>query len=154
MNAPVTAGKPPSIGCSVSRNAAPGVDQAKLSGICEPPDDQHVEQRQRDAHREQPRRGLRRRRASMAEAAENEREAAGIADDAPRARRRGSAGQNRRRAWVLAGRRSVIGRSRESVGGHVRNRTGIHGFAIRCVTTPPRGLNAALFMAGEGFPQG
>ncbi len=29
------------------------------------------------------------------------------------------------------------------VGGHVRNRTGIHGFAIRCVTTPPRGLNDA-----------
>ncbi|MEY3233719.1 MAG: hypothetical protein RL230_990 [Pseudomonadota bacterium] len=25
-------------------------------------------------------------------------------------------------------------------GGLARNRTGVHGFAIRCVTTPPRGL--------------
>src|SRR3974390_2975909 len=25
------------------------------------------------------------------------------------------------------------------VGGHGRNRTGVHGFAVRCVTTPPRG---------------
>ena len=24
-------------------------------------------------------------------------------------------------------------------GGHARNRTGVHGFAGRCVTTPPRG---------------
>jgi hypothetical protein len=24
-------------------------------------------------------------------------------------------------------------------GGHGRNRTGVHGFAVRCVTTPPRG---------------
>ncbi len=24
-------------------------------------------------------------------------------------------------------------------GGHGRNRTGVHGFAGRCVTTPPRG---------------
>ena len=24
-------------------------------------------------------------------------------------------------------------------GGHARNRTGVHGFAVRCVTTPPRG---------------
>ena len=30
-----------------------------------------------------------------------------------------------------------------AVGGHVRNRTGIHGFAIRCVTTPPCGPNVA-----------
>ena len=27
-----------------------------------------------------------------------------------------------------------------SIGGHARNRTGVHGFAVRCVTTPPRGL--------------
>jgi hypothetical protein len=26
------------------------------------------------------------------------------------------------------------------IGGHARNRTGVHGFAVRCVTTPPRGL--------------
>ena len=26
-------------------------------------------------------------------------------------------------------------------GGLARNRTGVHGFAIRCVTTPPRGLH-------------
>ncbi len=24
-------------------------------------------------------------------------------------------------------------------GGHARNRTGVRGFAVRCVTTPPRG---------------
>ena len=29
---------------------------------------------------------------------------------------------------------------RNVVGGPSRNRTGVHGFAIRCVTTPPRGL--------------
>ena len=29
---------------------------------------------------------------------------------------------------------------RKKYGGHARNRTGVHGFAIRCVTTPPRGL--------------
>jgi hypothetical protein len=28
-------------------------------------------------------------------------------------------------------------------GGLARNRTGVHGFAIRCVTTPPRGLRYA-----------
>src|SRR5471032_1403185 len=26
-------------------------------------------------------------------------------------------------------------------GGHARNRTGVQGFAVLCVTTPPRGLN-------------
>ena len=31
--------------------------------------------------------------------------------------------------------RSVL----EKGGGHDRNRTGVHGFAVRCVTTPPRG---------------
>lgn len=25
------------------------------------------------------------------------------------------------------------------IGGHARNRTGVYGFAVRCVTTPPRG---------------
>ncbi len=25
----------------------------------------------------------------------------------------------------------------ENIGGEYRNRTGVHGFAIRCVTTPP-----------------
>src|SRR3712207_4998649 len=28
---------------------------------------------------------------------------------------------------------------RLEVGGLARNRTGVHGFAVRCVTTPPRG---------------
>jgi hypothetical protein len=28
---------------------------------------------------------------------------------------------------------------REKNGGHARNRTGVRGFAVRCVTTPPRG---------------
>src|SRR5208337_1135221 len=32
---------------------------------------------------------------------------------------------------------------REYDGGHARNRTGVRGFAVRCVTTPPRG---PLFM--------
>src|SRR5262249_4334032 len=27
----------------------------------------------------------------------------------------------------------------KAAGGHGRNRTGVHGFAVRCVTTPPRG---------------
>ena len=31
-------------------------------------------------------------------------------------------------------------------GGHARNRTGVRGFAVRCVTTPPRGhLEAAHY---------
>ncbi len=30
------------------------------------------------------------------------------------------------------------------VGGHARNRTGVYGFAVRCVTTPPRGHRAGL----------
>ncbi len=34
------------------------------------------------------------------------------------------------------------------IGGEYRNRTGVHGFAIRCVTTPPtrlpRGLRTAI----------
>ena len=29
-------------------------------------------------------------------------------------------------------------------GGHGRNRTGVHGFAVRCVTTPPRGPGTAI----------
>ena len=29
----------------------------------------------------------------------------------------------------------------ERHGGHGRNRTGVYGFAVRCVTTPPRGLS-------------
>src|SRR5262245_41905765 len=35
------------------------------------------------------------------------------------------------------------------VGGHGRNRTGVHGFAVRCVTTPPRGQ---LIEEGVGWP--
>ena len=50
------------------------------------------------------------------------------------------------RGWrnIPAGRMTVAmmtpWRSREENGGHGRNRTGVHGFAGRCVTTPPRGL--------------
>ena len=32
---------------------------------------------------------------------------------------------------------------RQEIGGHGRNRTGVHGFAGRCVTTPPRGQSMA-----------
>ena len=38
---------------------------------------------------------------------------------------------------------STSGAVRE-IGGHDRNRTGVHGFAVRCVTTPPRGLVGGL----------
>ena len=31
-----------------------------------------------------------------------------------------------------------------SYGGHARNRTGVYGFAVRCVTTPPRGHHCAF----------
>ena len=33
----------------------------------------------------------------------------------------------------------------EKTGGDGRNRTGVHGFAIRCVTTPPRRLPVVCF---------
>ena len=32
----------------------------------------------------------------------------------------------------------------EIIGGDDRNRTGVHGFAIRCVTTPPRRRTGAI----------
>src|SRR5262245_13268277 len=35
-------------------------------------------------------------------------------------------------------------------GGHGRNRTGVHGFAVRCVTTPPRGQ---FWKKGVGCPR-
>ena len=31
-------------------------------------------------------------------------------------------------------------------GGHDRNRTGIQGFAVLCVTIPPRGLTINLYI--------
>jgi hypothetical protein len=31
----------------------------------------------------------------------------------------------------------------KEIGGHARNRTGVQGFAVLCVTTPPRGLRPA-----------
>ena len=34
--------------------------------------------------------------------------------------------------------------ARLDFGGLARNRTGVQGFAVLCVTTPPRGLRAAL----------
>ncbi len=30
------------------------------------------------------------------------------------------------------------------IGGEYRNRTGVHGFAIRCVTTPPTRLTGGV----------
>lgn len=39
-------------------------------------------------------------------------------------------------------------------GGHGGNRTPVHGFAVRCVATPPRGLTRPLTKAPEGFVQG
>lgn len=36
--------------------------------------------------------------------------------------------------------RSVSSKSLKRFGGEYRNRTGVHGFAIRCVTTPPTRL--------------
>ncbi len=35
-------------------------------------------------------------------------------------------------------------------GGHARNRTGVRGFAVRCVTTPPRGPAAPRLEAPNG----
>ena len=32
------------------------------------------------------------------------------------------------------------------IGGLGRNRTGVHGFAVRCVTTPPRGRREARYL--------
>src|SRR5882757_5442715 len=31
-----------------------------------------------------------------------------------------------------------------SIGGHARNRTGVQGFAVLCVTTPPRGRSKCV----------
>ena len=43
-------------------------------------------------------------------------------------------------------------RQRE-IGGHARNRTGVYGFAVRCVTTPPRGLESIEFLwCRPGWP--
>ena len=39
----------------------------------------------------------------------------------------------------LSGRLASRSAEGAKVGGHGRNRTGVHGFAVRCVTTPPRG---------------
>ena len=43
------------------------------------------------------------------------------------------------------------------IGGEYRNRTGVHGFAIRCVTTPPTrracGLALVLPQSGAGCKQ-
>ncbi len=38
------------------------------------------------------------------------------------------------------------------IGGEYRNRTGVHGFAIRCVTTPPTRLFNDLTVAGGVLP--
>ena len=39
-------------------------------------------------------------------------------------------------------------------GGEYRIRTGVHGFAIRCVATPPTRRLARTFRVGEGLGQG
>ena len=38
------------------------------------------------------------------------------------------------------------------IGGEYRNRTGVHGFAIRCVTTPPTRLFKDLTVARGVLP--
>ena len=40
------------------------------------------------------------------------------------------------------------------IGGEYRNRTGVHGFAIRCVTTPPTRRSHGPFKPGTGALQG
>ena len=40
------------------------------------------------------------------------------------------------------------------IGGEYRNRTGVHGFAIRCVTTPPTRRSEPGFSAGWMWVQG
>ena len=42
----------------------------------------------------------------------------------------------------------------EKLGGEYRNRTGVHGFAIRCVTTPPTRRSHGSFKPGTGALQG
>jgi hypothetical protein len=46
-----------------------------------------------------------------------------------------------------------LGESQE-IGGHARNRTGVHRFAVCCVTTPPRGLNVRLAVYHAAFRRG
>ena len=48
--------------------------------------------------------------------------------------------QSTRRGSFGAARRPKPSRQAGQCGGHARNRTGVNGFAVRCVTTPPRGL--------------
>ena len=42
-------------------------------------------------------------------------------------------------AWAAFVRRTLAKLRRRGSGGHARNRTGVQGFAVLCVTTPPRG---------------
>src|SRR5690606_5671076 len=42
--------------------------------------------------------------------------------------------------------------AREESGGPSRNRTGVQGFAVLCVTTPPSGLVPSPCRAGRGAP--
>lgn len=39
------------------------------------------------------------------------------------------------------------------IGGEYRNRTGVHGFAIRCVTTPPTRQSGGLIRRSGGARQ-
>lgn len=41
----------------------------------------------------------------------------------------------------------------ENIGGEYRNRTGVHGFAIRCVTTPPTRQSGGLIRRNCRFRQ-
>src|ERR1019366_9248969 len=47
--------------------------------------------------------------------------------------------QRRRGSLRTKGSPSRSSTGAKTGGGHGRNRTGVHGFAVRCVTTPPRG---------------
>ncbi len=41
----------------------------------------------------------------------------------------------------------------ENIGGEYRNRTGVHGFAIRCVTTPPTRRSSVFFTISRTWLQ-
>jgi hypothetical protein len=70
----------------------------------------------------------------------------------------------RRRTWITAAFSSTSARNtksgreaplvhtkREVDGGLARNRTGVHGFAVRCVTTPPRGRSRLRYQRDWGI---
>ena len=57
------------------------------------------------------------------------------------------------RPTVIPGASDFEGRGKRrdlGSGGHARNRTGVNGFAVRCVTTPPRGHSSRIPPSGRG----